>query len=154
MANPTRAQEPRPPRGSRGSCSGDAQSRSVGLLRLAGGEEAPVPVAGVAGLEPGRLEVGGGGTCRPLGPLDVAPVLWRRSAGTGEPCTVAILQAGEDADGVRVGRPLGWLAAAGDLTGVGRGGQCDRSDDTRSWGSGWYGDAWTPLSSEILDSSS
>ena len=35
-----------------------------------------------------------------------------------------------------MGRTLGGLAAAGDLTGVGRGGECDRSDDTCGWDQG------------------
>ena len=76
-------------------------------LRLAGrrvDQEAAVAVAGVAGLEAGRLALGRGRAERLLA---VAPVLRRRSAGAGEPGTVAVLQSGERADGVGVGRTLG-----------------------------------------------
>ena len=71
-------------------------------LRLAAaGEEAGVAVAGVAGLEAGRLALSRGRAERLLA---VAPVLRRRAAGTGEAGTVAVLQPGERADGVGVGR--------------------------------------------------
>jgi len=61
-----------------------------------------VAVAGVAWLGAGRLEVGWGGTRGTLRLLDVSPVLGRRSAGAGEPGTVAVLQTGEGADRVGV----------------------------------------------------
>ena len=60
-------------------------------------------VAGVAGLEAGRLEVGRRGPGGPLGLLDVTPVLRRGTTGTGEAGTVAVLEPGEGADGVGVG---------------------------------------------------
>ena len=89
---------------------------------VAGGrvdQEAAVAVAGVTGLEAGRLEVSGGGTCGPLCLLDVAPVLRRRSAGAGESGTVAVLQTGERTDAVGVGWTQAlaarWLTVAVDL---------------------------------------
>ena len=77
-------------------------------------------VAGVTRLHARRLEVGRGGTRSPLGLLDVAPVLGR-STGTGRLAgeVPAVLQAGEDAEGVGVGRTRGGLAVAGDLSGAG-----------------------------------
>src|SRR4029077_2708111 len=90
-----------------------------GLLATAG-EEAAVPVARVAGLEPGRLQVGRGSTGSSLGLLDVPPVLRRRPAGAGEAGTVAVLQPRERADRVGVHRPLRRLAATSDLAGEDR----------------------------------
>jgi hypothetical protein len=80
-----------------------------------------VTVAGVAGLEAGRLEILHGGPRVPLGLLDVAPVL-RRNTRTGRLVgeLAAILQAGEDTDGIGVGRTLGVPALAGDLSGLRR----------------------------------
>ena len=64
----------------------------------------------------------------------MSPVLGRDAGAVGQlgdavVVVVAVLQAGEDADGVGVGRPLGVTAVAGDLA-RGRGcGECERGDD-------------------------
>src|SRR5512133_1983457 len=91
--------------------------RSGSRLTTTAGKEATVTVAGVTRLEARRLEVSRGGSRVPLCLLDVAPVLRGRSAGAGEPSTVAVLQPGEGADRVGVGWTAGGLAVAGDLSG-------------------------------------
>jgi peroxiredoxin len=50
--------------------------------------------------------------------LAVPPVLGRRSAGAGEPDTIAVLQSREGADGVGVSRALVGLSLPGDLPGA------------------------------------
>jgi hypothetical protein len=102
------------------------------LARRRVDQEAGVTVAGVAGLEAGRLEILRGGPRVPLGLLDVAPVL-RRCAGTGRCALFAVLQAGEDADGVGVGRTLGVPAIAGVLSGLRR---ADASAEQEQGGGG------------------
>ncbi len=78
-------------------------------------------VAGVAGLFAGRLDLSVGQSQLPLEELlDVAPVLGRR-AGAGRRAgrkVMAVLQTGEGADGVGLGRGLGGLAVARDLSGA------------------------------------
>ena len=71
------------------------------------GQESAVAVAGVAGLEAGRFALSRGRAERLLA---VAPVLRRRAARTGEPGAVAVLQTGEGANRVGVGRTLRRLA--------------------------------------------
>jgi hypothetical protein len=108
----------------------------IGLrLFAAPGQEAGVTVAGVARLRPRRLEILHGGPRVPLGLLDVAPVL-RRRAGTGRCGRVlfAVLQAGEDADGVGVGRTLGVPASAGLLSGLRRADASAEQEQSRGGG--------------------
>jgi hypothetical protein len=99
----------------------------IGLRLFAAlGQEAGVTVAGVAGVRSLQGEL----VTKFL--WDLAPVL--RVAGTGS-CArfFAVLQAGEDADGVGVVRTLGVLAGAGFLSGLRR---ADASAEQEQGGGG------------------
>src|SRR5215212_7835342 len=63
---------------------------------------------------------------------DLAPFLGRRT-GTGRLAFPAVREAGEDADGVGVGRTLGVPASAGDLSGLRR---ADASAEQEQGGGG------------------
>ena len=86
----------------------------IGLrLFAAPGQEAGVPVAGVAGV----LSLRGDNVTDLF--WDLAPGLGRIT-GTGRLAFPAVRQAGEDADGIGVGRTLGGIALAVDLSGLRR----------------------------------